>query len=75
MLRVSVVTSNIAGWVRDAASAINGLIKASDTINATAVIKDGLDIYTTTTLTTPPTQAELQAIADALAAVSLRLKG
>jgi len=39
-----------------------------------AVRKDGADIYTAPSISNPPTQAEVQAIADALEAVSNRLK-
>jgi hypothetical protein len=54
-------------WVRKAATAVNVLLRD-------AVRKDGADIYAAPTISNPPTQAEVQAIADALAAVSQRLK-
>lgn len=54
-------------WVRKAATAVNQLLR-------NAVQKDGATIYTAPTISNPPTQAEVQAIADALAAVSDRLK-
>lgn len=47
---------------------------ALDKLNRLTVQKDGADIYTAPTISNPPTQAEVQAIADALAAVSNRLK-
>lgn len=64
---LSAVARNINDWVRDAALIVNGLQNR-------AVLKDGADIYTAPTISDPPTQAEVQAIADALEAVSLRLK-
>lgn len=67
MLRVPVIATNMVEWVRKAADAINGLINK-------AVVKDGTDIYAAPTISNPPTQAEVQAIADALEAVSNRLK-
>lgn len=54
-------------WPRRVANAINGLL-------AKAVTRDGADLYTAPTISDPPTAAEVQAIADALAAVSSRLK-
>lgn len=54
-------------WPRLAANAINRLL-------GKAVQKDGATIYTAPTISNPPTQAEVQAIADALEAVSDRLK-
>lgn len=54
-------------WPRKVANAINRLI-------GSAVLRDGADIYTAPTISDPPTQAEVQAIADALEAVSARLK-
>lgn len=67
MLQVPVVASNIADWIRKAANTINGL-------RTGAVLKDGADIYTAPTISNPPTQAEVQALADALEVVSNRLK-
>ena len=52
---------------RKVAAAVNALLR-------NAVQKDATDIYTAPTISDPPTQAEVQAIADALAAVSDRLK-
>lgn len=60
-------TSFGADWPRKAADAVNWLIGST-------VQKDGADIYTAPTISNPPTQAEVQAIADALQAVSDRLK-
>lgn len=54
-------------WPRRVAKAVNPLLSG-------AVRKDGNDIYVAPTISNPPTQAEVQAIADALAAVSNRLK-
>jgi protein tyrosine phosphatase (PTP) superfamily phosphohydrolase (DUF442 family) len=54
-------------WPRKAAQTVNALINK-------AVQKDGATIYTAPTISNPPTQAEVQAIADALEAVSTRLK-
>lgn len=67
MLNVPVVASNMADWIRKAANTINGLVSR-------AVVRDGADIYIAPTISNPPTQAEVQAIADALEAVSNRLK-
>ena len=47
---------------------------ALDKLNRVTVQKDGADIYAAPTISNPPTQAEVQAIADALEAVSNRLK-
>ena len=55
------------GWVRKAANAINALIRST-------VQKDGNALYTAPTISNPPTQAEVQAIADAVQAISDRLK-
>ncbi len=68
MLTVPKKFSVIADWVRKAADAINQL-------QGIAVLKDGATTYTAPTISNPPTQAEVQAIADALEAVSDRLKG
>jgi hypothetical protein len=54
-------------WPRRVANTISALINRT-------VQKDGADIYTAPTISDPPTQAEVQAIADALEAVSDRLK-
>lgn len=70
MLRVPKIatTNGLADWVRKAADGINQT-------QAKAVLKDGATLYTAPTISNPPTTAEVQAIADALAAVSARLKG
>lgn len=65
---VEVLPDRMREWVRKAADAINRL-------QIKAVLKDGATIYTAPTISNPPTQAEVQAIADALEAVSDRLKG
>lgn len=54
-------------WPRRVAGAVNVLL-------GKAVLKDGTVIYTAPVISNPPTQAQVQAIADALAAVSVRLK-
>lgn len=54
-------------WPRRVANAVNPLL-------VNAVRRDGADIYTGATISNPPTQAEMQAIADAVAAISARLK-
>ena len=54
-------------WCRRVAGVINELIRRT-------VQKDGATIYTAPTISNPPTQAEVQAIADALEALSDRLK-
>lgn len=54
-------------WHRTVANIVNRLL-------GKAVQKDGATIYTAPTISNPPTQAEVQAIADALEAVSDRLK-
>jgi len=59
--------ANLPEWIRKAATAINALISRG-------VQRDGVSIYTAPTISALPTQAEVQAIADALAAVSARLE-
>ena len=53
--------------MRKTANAINALITAT-------IQKDGNALYTAPTISNPPTQAEVQAIADAVQAISDRLK-
>lgn len=55
--------SNITAWIRDAAFIVNRKVERVDA-----------DLYVAATISDPPTAAEVQAIADALAAVSARLK-
>lgn len=55
--------SNITAWIRDAAFVVNRKVERVDA-----------DLYAAPTISDPPTAAEVQAIADALAAVSARLK-
>ena len=55
--------SNITAWIRGAAFIVNRKVERVDA-----------DLYTAPTISDPPTAAEVQAIADALAAVSVRLK-
>ena len=55
------------GWVRKAANAINALIRGT-------VQKDGATIYTAPTISNPPTQAQVQALANAVQAISDRLR-
>lgn len=54
-------------WPRKVANAVKFLLGST-------VEKDGATIYTAPTISNPPTQAEVQAIADALEIVSDRLK-
>jgi len=54
-------------WPRRVANAVNRLI-------GFAVQRDGATIYAAPTISDPPTQAEVQAIADAVQAISERLK-
>ncbi|MGV0964197.1 MAG: hypothetical protein ACOYBT_09935 [Polynucleobacter sp.] len=54
-------------WPRRVANAVNALL-------GKAVTRDGASLYVAPTISNPPTQAEVQAIADALAAVSSRLE-
>jgi hypothetical protein len=61
------VDAKTTDWPRKVANAVNRLL-------GKAVQKDGATIYTAPTISNPPTQAEVQAIADALEAVSERLK-
>ena len=65
---VPVTSSRLKDWMRAIANAINALIRET-------VQKDGADIYAAPTISNPPTQSEVQSIADALAIVSSRLKG
>ena len=60
---LSAVARSMTDWVRDAALIVNRKV---DRVDA--------DIYVAATISNPPTQAEVQAIADALASVSGRLK-
>ena len=66
-MRLVPVDGKRTDWPRLAAQAINRLIGQT-------VQKDGQTIYTAPTISDPPTQAEVQALADALEAVSERLK-
>ena len=50
-------------WPRIVANNVNRSVK-----------RDGQTIYTATTISDPPTAAEVQALADAVAALSERLK-
>lgn len=59
--------SSIPEWCRRVAGVINELIRRT-------VQKDGATIYTAPTISNPPTQAEVQAIANAVQALSDRLK-
>lgn len=59
--------SALPEWCRKVAGLINGLISRS-------VLKDSATIYTAPTISDPPTQAEVQAIANAVQALSDRLK-
>lgn len=61
------VDGKTSDWPRRVANAINWLLPR-------VIVKSGADIYTAPTISDPPTQAEVQAIADALAAASTRLK-
>lgn len=54
-------------WPRRVANAVNALL-------GKAVLRDGADIYVAPTISDPPTAVEVQAIADAVAAISARLK-
>lgn len=54
-------------WPRRVANAVNALFNR-------AAMKSGEDAYVAPTISDPPTAAEVQAIADALAAVSSQLK-
>lgn len=62
-MKVPVTATNIVGWVRDAANAINRAVK-----------RDGVTIYTAPTISAGYVQAEVQALADAVEALSERLK-
>lgn len=59
--------ATLPDWCRKVVGLVNGLLKG-------AVMRDGATIYTAPTISNPPTQAEVQAIANALQAVSERLK-
>lgn len=60
-------TATMPDWFRKAAGLINQLL-------ARSVLRDGATTYTAPTISNPPTQAEVQAIADALESLSDRLK-
>ena len=66
-LLIPPTASSMPEWIRKAATSLNFIL-------GKAVQKDGADIYTAPTISNPPTQAQVQAIADALEAVSQRLK-
>ncbi len=63
MLKVPVVTANMVDWVRKAANVINN-----------AVQKDGADTYAGDTAGASYNQAKMQALMDAVEALSNRLK-
>lgn len=54
-------------WPRKVANAVNRLLSG-------AVQRDGAEIYVAPTISDPPTAAEVQELADAVAAISARLK-
>lgn len=64
----------LPNWARAVVGIVNGLVSWRETLDVEAVRKDGADIYVAPTISDPPTAAEVQAIADALAVVSDRLK-
>jgi hypothetical protein len=55
---VQKVANNFSAWIRDTAPIINGKVDRNASLS-----------YTAPTISNPPTQAEVQAIANALAAV------
>lgn len=55
--------SNITAWIRDAAFIVNRKVD-----------RDAALSYTAPTISNPPTQAEVQAIADQLETITNRLK-
>ena len=57
------VARNLPDWIRDAAMLVNASVK-----------RDGQALYTAPTISDPPTSAEVQALADAVEALSNRLK-
>lgn len=63
MLKVPVTASNIADWIRKAASAINATVQ-----------RDGATIYAGDTAGASYDQTKMQALMDAVEAVSNRLK-
>lgn len=87
-LRVPVVASNVADWIRKAATSINSAITQQEvqgldiaeaqgnitTLQTDAVMHDGLDIYVGDTAGGSYDQTKMQAVMDALHAVSNRLK-
>ena len=60
---LSATASNITAWIRDAAFIVN---RKAD--------RDASLSYTAPTISNPPTQAEVQAIADQLETITSRLK-
>lgn len=76
--RLPAIADAQPAWNRRSSEIVNRLLTKTETMQTTlntAVLKDGADIYIAPTISDPPTKVEVQAIADALAAVSLRLKG
>lgn len=71
--RVPAIATNQSDQNRRVADELLRLARLADTATG-AVLTDGADLYIAPTISDPPTAAEVQAIADALAAVSLRLK-
>ena len=61
------VDARIADWPRKVANAINRLLVGS-------VMKDGTDIYAAPTASATYDQAQMQAVMDAVEALSARLK-
>lgn len=61
------VDGNGLDWPRRVANAVNRLMTGS-------VQRSGTKVYTAPTISNPPTQAEIQAIANALDAIAERLK-
>lgn len=66
-LNLPVSTASVGDWIRKAATVVNQLL-------AKAVLKDGAAIYTAPTAGAAYDQAQVQALMDAVEALSERLK-
>lgn len=72
-LRVPVTLTDAKDWTRKAANAINDTSATLETLNTAAIKHNGIPIYPATTASATYTQAEIQALMDALKALSDRL--
>lgn len=77
-LRIPVIASLQAEWNRRAADAVNQALTrlgTAETTLATAVLEDGATIYAGDTAAGAYDQTQIQALMDAVEALSARLEG